>query len=190
MADTRGRLETRGLVIRRFTADDWAEIQKLAYDKEASPGGKFDHRWPTDEAGCRGAAGYFATNETFWAVCLKDGRRLIGLLALSNEGEPGVMEIGHVFHTDFVGGGLDTEALGCMMDHAFVDLGAQRVIARNAEAWTVQLAPLHKLGMTVVERSDGTSFLQRDAKGGPITFVACTMAITSDEWLRRRGART
>ena len=99
------------------------------------------------------------------------------------------MEIGHVFHTAFVGGGLDTEALGCIMDHAFVALGAQRIIARNAEAWTVQLAPLQKLGMTVVERSDGTRFFQRDADGNPITFVACTMAITRDEWLRRRGAR-
>ena len=62
--------------------------------------------------------------------------------------------------------------------------GRGRIIARNAEAWAVQLAPLRKIGMTVVERSDGTNFLQRDAEGEPIRFVACTMAITAEEWLR------
>ena len=37
-------LETKRLVIRKFTEDDWAGIQKLAVNKESSKGGKFDHR--------------------------------------------------------------------------------------------------------------------------------------------------
>jgi RimJ/RimL family protein N-acetyltransferase len=189
MRDMADRLETERLVIRRFTTDDWADVQKLALDKESSEGGKYDHPWPTSEEGCRGAAGYFSTSGKFWAVCLKDSPRIIGLLALSSTDEPGTMELGHVFHTGFVSNDHDTEALGRMVDYAFADLGAQRLICNNVEEWAVQLAPLQKLGMRVEARGDGTDFFQRDADGEPIAFVGCGMALTQEEWLQSGQSR-
>ncbi|MCE5237902.1 GNAT family N-acetyltransferase [bacterium] len=180
------QLTTDRLLIRHFTPADWVELQELARDRESSAGGKYDHAWPTDDEGCRGMAVYFAAQEKFWAVCLRNTGHLIGLLALSPEDEPGVMEVGHVFHTAHLGADLDTEALGCLMDVAFADPSVRQIICRNAEEWEAQLAPLRKLGLTVVSRGDGTDFFQRNADGNPITFVGCTMAIGRDEWLQRR----
>lgn len=182
------RLETERLVIRGFADDDWAEIQKLAIDKESSEGGKYDHRWPTSDEDCKGMAGYLAKRESYWAVCLKDGERIIGLLKASEADADGGVEIGHVFHTDFVGDDHDTEALRCIMDYAFTELGAQRIVCNNAEEWTVQLAPLRKLGLKMKERPEGPPkkiAFQKDEHGNPIEFVGCTMEITKEEWLRR-----
>jgi RimJ/RimL family protein N-acetyltransferase len=189
MAQTASQFETERLVIRRFTAEDWADFQKLALDKESSEGGKYDHPFPTSEEDCRGAVEHLSTNERFWAVCLKDSHSVIGLLALGSADDPGTLELGHVFHTGFTGGDHDTEALGCMVDHAFADLGAERITCRNAEEWTVQLAPLRKLGMKVESQGDGTDFLQRTPDGEPMEFVACTMATTREEWLQGRPSR-
>jgi [ribosomal protein S5]-alanine N-acetyltransferase len=182
------QLQTHRLVIRRFTAEDWAQVQELAHDKESSEGGKYDHAWPTSEEGCRATAEYLAGAEAYWAACLRGGGRLIGLLALSHTDEPGTLDLGHVFHTGFVSEGHDAEALGCVMDYAFATCGAERIICNNAEAWTVQLAPLHELGMRIESRGDGSDFFQRDADGKPITFVGCRMAISRAEWLERRGS--
>jgi len=190
MGPTGDQLETQRLVIRRFTPDDSADVLELGRDKESSEGGKYDHPWPTSEEGCRGAVEFCSANERFWAVCLKGSRRVIGLLALSSTEEPGTMEVGHVFHTEFLDDDLDTEALACIMNHAFSTLGSERIICQNAEEWTGQLRPLRKLGLKVVDRGDGTDFFQRDADGNPITFVGCRMATTRNEWLRLRGAQT
>ena len=180
-------LETQRLVLRRFAQDDWAEIRELAVNKESSEGGKYDHRWPTSEEDCKGMAGHLAKRESYWAVCLKGGERIIGLLSLGDIDENGCRELGHVFHTDFVGDDHDTEALRCIMGHAFTNPNVQRIACNNAEEWTVQLAPLKKLGLEIEPRPEGPpkkiSF-QKDEAGNPIEFVGCTMEISREEWLR------
>jgi len=188
MKPTSSRLETERLVIRRFTEDDWAEIQKLAVNKESSEFGKYDHRWPTSEEGCKGMAGYLSKSESYWAVCLRDGGRIIGLLALNDIDEHGALDLGHIFHTDFVSGDHDTEALRCIMDYAFTSLDIQSIYCNNAEEWAVQLAPLKKLGLKLKPRPEGAaqkSSFQKDEDGKPIEFVGCRMVITKEEWLRR-----
>ena len=184
----RESLETKRLVIRRFASDDWVELQKLAVNKESSEFGKYDHRWPTSEEGCKGMAGYFSKNEPYWAVCLKDGGRIIGLLALNDVDEHGDLDLGHVFHTDFVSDDHDTEALRCIMDYAFANLDIRSIYCNNAQEWTSQLAPLKKLGLKLKPRPKGPvnkSSFQKDENGNPIEFVGCRMAITKVEWLSR-----
>jgi len=181
------RLETQRLVIRRFMPDDWPDVLEIAIDKESSEGGKYDHAWPTTEEGCRGAAGYFAGSESYRAVCLKDGGKVIGLLALNSVDSDGGLDLGHVFHTGYVGDDVDTEALECIIDAVFREPGIRRVYCQNALEWTVQLAPLKKLGLRIEATGDGTDFFQRDENGDPITFVGCRMGIEKDEWERRGG---
>jgi len=188
----KGSFRTARLVIRRFAQDDWAELQKLAIDKESSEHGKYDHRWPTSEEGCKGMAGYFSKSESYWAVCLKDGGHIIGLLALNDVNEHGALDLGHVFRTDFVSDDHDTEALRCIMDYAFANLDIRGIHCNNAEEWTSQLAPLKKLGMKLVPRPPGPvkkSSFQKDEDGDPIEFAGCRMAITKGEWLRRGRKR-
>ena len=190
MERTADRLETERLVIRRFTKADWAEIQKLAIDKESSEAGKYDHRWPTSEDGCKGMADYLSKNGCFWAVCPKNGERVIGLLSFNDIEGDGRLDLGHVFHRDFARDDLDTEALRCVIDHAFAVLDVQCIACRNAEDWAVQLAPLRKLGMKLRDRPEGArkSSLQKDEDGNPIEFWGCEMEITRGEWLRRGRA--
>ena len=177
--------ETRRLSIRAFTAGDWAGIQELAKDKESSQGANYDHAWPTSEDGCKGMADYLSNNRgAYWAVCLKDDGRLIGLIKLSPEDDRR-HELGHVFHTRFSGGDYDAEAIGRMMDHAFEHVDIRSIVAKNAEEWAGQLAPLKKLGMKVTGRGKGS--FHTDPSGKPIAFIGCTMEITREEWERRAG---
>lgn len=186
-----GSFETDRLIIRRFVRGDWAGIQELGRDKESSETAAWDHRWPTSEEGCKEAADYFAKRDTSWAVCLKDGKRLIGLISFNGIDDDKRLDLGHLFHTKFNSQDYDTEALRRMMDHAFTRLGVQAIYGDNAEEWTAQLTPLKKLGMTLVEppaerRGKKSSFRKRP-DGTPIEFVGCRLQITREEWRRRRG---
>ena len=179
------RFETDRLIIRRFAADDWAGILDIAIDKEASPEGKYDHAWPTTEEGCRGAAGYFANNGCYWAVCVKPEGRVVGLLSFNNIEENGCLELGHLFHREFANDDLDTEALGCVIDHAFRDLDMPCIVCRNAAEWEAQLAPLRALGLQLKGVGKEPASFQNDEDGNPIEFLCCEMTITRDEWLAR-----
>ena len=186
-----GRFETDRLIIRRFVHEAWAGVQELAKDKESSEAAAWDHAWPTSEEGCKGAVDYFAKRDTCWAVCLKEGKTLIGFISFNEIDDDKRLDLGHLFHRKFSSQDYDTEALRRMMDHAFTHLGVRSIHGDNAEEWTAQLAPLKKLGMTVVEpqaelRGKKSSF-RKNPDGTPIEFVGCRMQITREEWLRRRG---
>ena len=181
-------IETERLVIRKFTEEDWADIQDLAIDKESSEGAKYDHTWPTSEKDCKGVAGFFSRDNRFRAVCLKADKKIIGLIALNGLDDQGQADLGHVFHTKYGGRDYDTEAIAHAIDYAFTHMGATGVFADNAEDWAVQLAPLRKLGMRIKPPPEGKertkSSLALDSEGKPIEFYGCRMEITKEEWLR------
>jgi len=190
MECARDRLETKRLVIRGFTHEDWAAIQELAKDLAASHAAKYDHPWPTSEDGCKGAAGYFAKRAgSSWAVCLKTDKRLIGYISYNDIDGDKRLDLGHVFHSRFYCEDYDTEALKRMIDHAFTALNIKSIYCNNAEEWTAQLASLRKLGLKLVPRPKGPvkkSSFRKDEHGNPIEFVGCRMEITRGEWLPRR----
>lgn len=183
MEQTDDRLETDRLVIRRFTKDDWAEIQKLAIDMGSSEAATYDHAWPTSEEGCRGAAEYLSKNGCYWAVCPKDSDRIIGLVSFNNIEDDGRLDFGHLFHRDFALNDLDTEAIACAVDHAFAVLDIDAIVCRNALDWTVQLAPLKSLGFWM--KGQGKGSFRKDENGDPIEFRSCQMEMTRDVWLQR-----
>ena len=191
MADAPDRIETERLIIRGFTHDDWPAIQAFAKDLATSDAAKYDHRWPTSEEGCKGAAGYFVKRKgSSWAVCLKTDKRLVGYISfdLNATDDPKPRELGHVFHTQFYSQDYDTEALGRLMDHAFTHLGTRSIHANNAAEWTVQLAPLKKLGMRIDVR--GKSSFHKNPDGTPIEFTGSRAEITREEWMRRKHRGT
>ena len=183
------RIETERLVIRGFAHEDWPAIQEFAKNLGTSDAAKYDHPWPTSEEGCKGAADYFTKRKgASWAVCLKPDKRLIGYISFNDIDGDKRLDLGHVFHSEFYSQDYDTEALRRMMDHAFTYLDIRSIYANNAEAWTVQLAPLKKLGMKLKEPPGGRrrkSSFSKNPDGTPIEFVGCRMEITKEEWLRR-----
>jgi len=157
---------TERLIIRRFTLEDWAAIQELARDIDSHEAAKYDMPWPTSDEESKGMADYFSKRETSWAVCLKADKRLIGYISYNSIDDDKRLDLGYVFHSEFHCRDYDMEALRCMMDHAFAHLDIQSIYALDREEWTVQLAPLRKLGMK--------------------TICPGKMEITKEEWLHGR----
>jgi len=178
-----GSFETERLVIRRFTADDWAGVQELAKDKESSSGRIYDHTWPTSEQGAKGMAGWLADRDTFHAACLADGGRIIGLVSFNNIDAKGRLDLAHMFHTEFREKGYDTEAIRCMVDLAFADPEVRTIVTHNAVDWRGQLTPLVALGFRETGRGRGS--FAKDEEGKRIEFVGCSMEMTRHAWQRR-----
>ncbi len=175
--------ETNRLVIRHFTPDDAEALCLLANDRMRSAIAHCDHQWPTDLAGCRSAANWFAEGDTYWAVCLKPEMTLIGMIANNSINEQNVLDLGHVWHTAYWGGDLDAEALGLMVQYAFETLQVASVIAHNPLD-EQQIAPLRAIGMTM--RSTGKGSFANDAHGNPIEFESCEMFISRKGWFEGR----
>ena len=138
-------LETARLVIRPFTSRDWRDVQQLALDWESAPGPEFD-KWPTSESEVKGLTSFFAKGPgKYYAVSLRSGERVVGLLALNGIDEHKELDLGHVILSSYQDNDLDKEALGAMVDHIFGDTEVARIVTRNADH-AEQLAPLKSLG--------------------------------------------
>ncbi|MCK5129106.1 MAG: helix-turn-helix domain-containing protein, partial [Clostridiales bacterium] len=70
-------IETERLKIRKFKSDDWKDLLDIAISKENSQFDSRDHKWPTDEVGIKNACEYFAKENQFWAVEVKDLEKVI-----------------------------------------------------------------------------------------------------------------
>ena len=175
-------METDRLIIRRFTTEDAEAVLALSLDRMNSSMKNFDHGWPTDLEGCKGAADYFASNDTSYAVCLKPSMKLIGYISYNSVTDDGIVDLGHVWHTVYQDNSLDTEALSLMTQYAFEKLGASGVSAGNPLDCEEQIAPLKSIGMEIVEIREKASFVS-DENGIPIEFTGCKMLITKEKWV-------
>ncbi|MEO3945893.1 GNAT family N-acetyltransferase [Gorillibacterium sp. CAU 1737] len=178
--------ETDRLIIRRFHPDDVEAVMELARNREQSVMKNYDHAWPTDDQGCKGATEWLATQETMWAACLKRELRLIGMITFNSVDPEQGVDLGHVWHTDFWNEGLDTEALSLLVRYAFEHTRAASVYAGNPLECEPQLAPLHAIGMEIVETREAS--FATDGQGRPIVFTGCKMAITREQWVSRDKA--
>ena len=175
--------ETERLVIRNFRPDDWKRIQALANNKETSKFAKYDLTWPTSDDGCKKTAEFLSGTDFFWAVCLKEDGRLIGLIAFNSIDENRTLDFGHVFHTDYMSEEITTEALQRMVQYAFDELEIDRIVTHNAADWEGQIEPLRKLGMR--KTGEGMTSFPTNPNGTPIEFLANTLEITKEEWGKR-----
>jgi RimJ/RimL family protein N-acetyltransferase len=174
-------METDRLIIRRFTAEDAEAVLALSLDRMNSSMKNFDHQWPTDLEGCKGAVAWFAGNDTSYAVCLKPSMKLIGYISYNSVNDDGVLDLGHVWHTAHQDNSLDTEALSLMTQYAFEKLGVNGVTAGNPLDCEEQIAPLKTIGMEIVETREKASFVN-DENGNSIEFTGVKMLITKEQW--------
>lgn len=156
-------METKRLVIRRFTASDGKDLKEYAIYKESTG---FDpwEKWPTDSAGCRGVAEFFAGSDKYWAVCRKNDGKMIGFISFNNINEEKHLDLGHGFTLAYNQDEEDVEAIETMIQYAFDNLDIAAVDTHNVIEWKEQVAPLFKLGLK--------KFDDR-------------MQITKDEWYKR-----
>lgn len=169
---------TKRLLIRRFAASDWKDLYEYLSDEEVV---KFEPYEVFTEEQARKEAGSRETNEAFYAVCLKDSGKLIGNLYLSR-GDFETWELGYVFNRRYQGRGYASESAGRLVDHAFGQLGARRIIAMcnpaNISSWKL----LERLNMRREGKLLQNIYFKLDENGAPIWLDTYEYAILKSEW--------
>jgi RimJ/RimL family protein N-acetyltransferase len=141
------RIETKRLVLRSFTADDWRDFQELAVDWKTAPGPTFD-KWEISIKACQKSVQRMSTVDNYFAVCLKKPGKIIGLLAINEIDEAKQADLGHVILSKYQDNDHDREALLTIVQHCLNVRGALSIITHNAPEHEAQIAPLRSLGFT------------------------------------------
>ena len=147
------RMETTRLVLRPFAADDWRDFQELAVDWKAAPGPAFD-KWPTSDEACQGSVQHMSTRDNYFAMCLRESGKVVGLLGINGIDENNQADLGHVILSKYQDNDHDTEALEAMVHHCFDARRAQSIITHNASEHAAQVAPLKSLGFVSTNPDD------------------------------------
>jgi RimJ/RimL family protein N-acetyltransferase len=126
-------LETERLVLRRFTAGDVEALVGLDSDVEVM---RFLTGQPTprDEIEQKVLPGILATYELHpglgtFAAHEKATGRFAGWFGLQPTRDPWTVDVGYRLRREVWGRGYATEGTRALVDHAFRDLGVQRVVA-------------------------------------------------------------
>ncbi len=156
-------LVTERLYIRRFRESDSEDLYAYTSNPTVL---KFEPFKPMTREETLEETKWRVKDERFLAVCLKNGK-MIGNLYFS-KGDFDTYEVGYVFNETYWGNGYATESLQALLEHAFVEIGVRRIIAKcdpqNRSSWKL----LERVGM----RREGTLiqnvyFLKND-EGNPI----------------------
>jgi len=179
------RIETERLIIRKFCAKDWRDVQEMAISKEQSLYAAYDQAWPTDEAGIKAAVAYFAGERQFWAVEEKHSGKVIALINFNDMDGVRNLDIGHVINTRYLGQGFEYEALKALYNFAFIRLGAARIQANWALQDKEKIAPLLQLGMRITETRPSAAFEGEGSNrsGHAVKFESARLTISREEWL-------
>jgi RimJ/RimL family protein N-acetyltransferase len=146
-------IETERLVLRRFTPDDLEPLLVFHSDPDAV---RYVPYQPRDRAALEPVLARKVAGGTLretgdlieLAVVRQDSGELIGdvLLALRAPAH-GTLEVGYIFNPAHGGQGFATETVRALLDLAFAELGARRVIARVDTRNTASMALLTRVGL-------------------------------------------
>lgn len=181
-------LETARLLIRNFRATDWEALYEIITQYEQSEFAAYDQSWPTAPEKIREVTDWFASGDSYLAVCLKGTDRCIGFVALNHEpkrepeGESLTFNLGYIFNFDYHGQGYATEACRAMLDYAFHARQAQQIVSGTAAANRASCQLLARLGFRKIAESTGS--FRNAPDGTPIEFVGYSFALTRDQWQR------
>ena len=169
-------------MIRKFSPDDGRDLFEYLSQAEVV---KFEPYDVFTEAAARQEAARRADDDSFWAVCLKSGGKLIGNLYLS-EGDFDTWELGYVFNSRYQGAGYATEAARAMLDDVFANHGARRVVAMcnplNGPSWRL----LERLGLRREGHLRQNIYFKKDASGEPIWLDTYEYGLLASEWFGGR----
>jgi RimJ/RimL family protein N-acetyltransferase len=149
-------METNRLTVRRFRSDDWAELQELAVQYQASDLARYEEPWPTSVEEIQGMAEWLAGRDDYFAVCLKATDQLIGFIAVDRrkEFDDQVHNLGYVFHPGHHGQGYATEGCRAAMGYVFGQLAADRIVTGTHPDNEPSVRLLTRLGLQGNDRGD------------------------------------
>ena len=175
-------METERLNIRNFVPDDWRDLQEISIRYAASEYAQYDQQWPTATKEVKGMVEWFSEGDRFLAVCLQAPPQVIGLIALNQDekAEGRAYKLGYVFHPDYHGNGYATESCRAVIDHAFGQWVADRIVVNTAAANDPSCRLLCRLGMAETGRGVGSFRTRQD--GTPIEFERVSYALSREQW--------
>lgn len=170
---------TPRLIIRPFLPKDWRDLYEYLSDEEVV---KYEPYEVFSEEQCKQEAMQRSKNTAFLAVCLKDGGKVIGNLYFEKQ-DNDTWELGYVFHAMYQNQGYATESAGAVVDRAFREDGAHRVIAlcnpENSASWRL----LERLHMRREGHLKRNIFFKRDENGDPVWQDTYEYGILAEEWV-------
>ncbi len=165
-------METERLIIRAFTMEDAEDLQEILGDEETmkncEPAYDFSKTKAFLQAFCIDRSGAVAAME-------KQSRKVIGYLLFSQT-EPDVYEMGWFFHRSFWRQGYAYEACKALLNYAFRELGARKVVAETIDG-VKSVGLMKKLGM----RPEGIDQTQ-DLHGNWVNL--CIYSLRREDWER------
>ncbi len=138
---------------------------------ESSELAAYDQRWPTSPEEIKKTTEWFASGDSYLAVCLKDTGRLVGFVALNQVQKEDHREfnLGYIFNFDYHGKGYATEGCRAVLSHAFDRLQAHRVVTGTAALNSASCRLLERLGFK--KTFESTQSFRNTPDGQPISFV-------------------
>lgn len=160
-------IETPRLLIRKFSPEDAASL----WDYLSNPAiYRFEPGEPISLDTARALAIERSEGLDFLAVATKINNQLVGHLYFKQiePAEFDTWELGYIFNPRFQNQGYATESARALVEYAFAQLGAHRVVAHcnpeNIASWRV----MEKIGMTREGLLHQNIFFKRDPSGKPI----------------------
>ncbi|MGB4588558.1 MAG: GNAT family N-acetyltransferase [Clostridiaceae bacterium] len=171
---------TDRLIIRRFQLNDWADIYEYLSDEEVV---KFEPYEVFSENQVKEETIKRVNHESFYAVCLRENQKLIGNLYLGKD-DFNTFELGYVFNRKYQGQGYATESAKRIMEYAFEELGARRIIAmcspKNMASWRLlERLQFRREGLLLEN-----IYFKKDEKNNPIWLDTYEYALLKSEWVK------
>jgi len=174
-------VDTARLHLRPFRPGDWPDLYEYLFQEAVV---RYEPYEVFTEEAARREALSRSKNSSFWAVCLKDGGKLIGNIYLAKQ-EFDTWELGFVFNQTYQGNGYATEAAFALVDDVFKNRRAYCVTALcnplNAPSWKL----LERLGMRREGHRIQNVYFKRDEAGLPLWVDTFEYGILSCEWQER-----
>ena len=160
-------IKTSRLIVRKFEITDAPDLYEYLSDPATYI---FEPGQPISLDEAKELARERSQGDNFWAVLLKEEKKLIGHLYLGNV-EPRdqlTWELGYIFNRKYQGKGYASEAAAALVEHAFSHLPVHRIMARcnpqNIASWRL----LERIGFTREGYFREHSFMHRDESGKPM----------------------
>jgi [ribosomal protein S5]-alanine N-acetyltransferase len=176
------KIETARLLLRNFHSDDAEPLREMIIQKESSQYAAYDYEWPTSEDEINGILVWFASEDHYMAVCLKETGKLIGYICLNpgEDKESRVFDLGYCFNSDYHGQGYASEACRAVIEYAFSDLEAESLTCGTAAENGPSCRLIDRLGFK--KKGEERMSFRKTPDGKPIEFTGCWFVLPRDEW--------
>lgn len=173
------------LLLREFAVNDWKDLYEYLSDESVV---KYEPYDVFTETMCRQEASRRSQDSAFWAVCLLGSNKMIGNLYFQrqNPEEFRTWEIGYVFNPKYYGNGFATEACHRILQYAFEDREAHRIIGLCSPENTASWRLMERLHMRREGFFKKPAFFSKDRDGKPIWHDAYQYSMLEEEWFSHK----